>query len=151
VRFRPDNPESASLNEIDRITIDTAGVSREYRIVGSAPVGRGMLKLELEGLSDANAAEALKGGNVMVQASQLPATNEREFYYFEAIGSEVVLTDGTSIGSVAEIFSNGANDVMVVRGGKREILVPVIEDVVKNIDLEARRVVIEPVPGLLEE
>jgi 16S rRNA processing protein RimM len=110
-----------------------------------------MLKIELAGVADANAAEALKGGVVMVPRASLPPPKPREFYYFQAIGCEVFLTDHTRLGTIAEVFSNGAHDVMVVRGEQREILVPVIEDIVKSIDLEARRVVIESVPGLLED
>lgn len=150
LRYKPDNPDSDTLAEQEPITIE-AGLNRhEYRVTAIAPIGRGMLKIELEGLGDPNQAEALKGATVMIPADRLPPVEPHEFYYYQAIGCEVVLTDGLSIGRIAEMFSNGANDVMVVRDGKREILVPVIEDVVKSIDLEARRVVVEPVPGLLD-
>ena len=60
------------------------------------------------------------------------------------------LTDGCRIGTIEEIFSNGAHDVWVVRDAEREVLVPVIEDVVKAMDLGGRRVTIEPIPGLLD-
>lgn len=48
------------------------------------------------------------------------------------------------------MFSNGAQDIWVVRDGEREVLVPVIEDVVKAMDLPGRRVTIDPIPGLLD-
>jgi 16S rRNA processing protein RimM len=150
LRYKPDNPESDSLADLESITIETGGERREYPVLATAPVGRGMLKIELEGLTDPNQAEALKGGVVMIPADRLPPVEPHEFYYYQAIGCEVVLTDGSSVGTIAEMFSNGANDVMVVREGRREVLVPVIEDVVKAIDLDRRRVVIEPVPGLLD-
>jgi len=150
LRYKPDNPDSDSLSEIDCITIDLAGVRRDYRLVDIGRIGHGMLKLDLEGIADANDAEALKGGIVMVAAADLPPAKAQEFYYFEAIGCDVMLTDGSRIGALAEIFSNGAHDVMVVREGKREILVPVVDHIVKSIDLQARRIVIEPVPGLLD-
>jgi 16S rRNA processing protein RimM len=110
-----------------------------------------MLKIELAGIADANAAEALKGGIVMVSRASLPPIKPSEFYYFQAIGCEVLLTDHTRLGTIAEVFSNGANDVLVVRGKRREVLVPVIEDIVKSIDLDSRRVVIESVPGLIDD
>lgn len=150
LKCRPDNPDSDSFTSLGTITIEIGGERREYNLLSAAPAGRGMLKIELEGISDANAAEALKGGIVMVPRACLPPTKPGEFYYFQAIGCGVFLTDGTAIGTIAEVFSNGANDVMVVRSEKQEVLVPVIEDVVKSIDLEARRVVIEAVPGLLD-
>lgn len=150
LKYRPDNPDSESFESLRAVTIEIDGERREYHLRSSAPAGRGTLKIELEGILDANAAEALKGGIVMVPDSSLPPTKPGEFYYFQATGCEVFLTDGTTIGTITEVFSNGANDVMVVRKDKQEVLVPVIEDVVKSIDLEARRVVIEAVPGLLD-
>jgi len=151
LRCRPDNPESESFPSLKTITVQTGARYREYQLLTAAPAGRGMLKIELAGVADANAAEALKGGIVMVPRASLPAPKPREFYYFQAIGCEVFLTDHTRLGTIAEVFSNGAHDVLVVQGGRREILVPVIEDIVKAIDLDARRVVIESVPGLLED
>ncbi|HKN02276.1 MAG TPA: ribosome maturation factor RimM [Candidatus Binataceae bacterium] len=150
LRYKPDNPDSDSLREIDSVTIDLAGVRHDYRLIDIARIGHGMLKLDLEGIADVDAAEALKGGIVMVAAADLPPAKADEFYYFEAIGCDVMLTDGSRIGALAEIFSNGAHDVMVVREGKREILVPVVDHIVKSVDLQARRIVIEPVPGLLD-
>jgi 16S rRNA processing protein RimM len=151
LKCRPDNPESESFPSLKTITIQT-GVRRcEYQLLATAPAGRGMLRMELAGIQDANAAEALKGGIVMVSRASLPPAKPREFYYFQAIGCEVFLTDHTPLGTIAEVFSNGAHDVMVVREGKREILVPVIEHIVKSIDLDARRVVIESVPGLIDD
>lgn len=150
LKCRPDNPDSDSLETLSRITIEIRGERREYELRSTARAGRGMLKIELAGISDATAAEALKGGIVMVPHSSLPPTAPGEFYYFQAIGCDVFLTDGTALGTITEVFSNGANDVLVVRKDEQEILVPVIEDVVKTLDLEARRVVIEAVPGLLD-
>ncbi|MGH7906634.1 MAG: ribosome maturation factor RimM, partial [Candidatus Binataceae bacterium] len=72
------------------------------------------------------------------------------FYYFQAIGCDVITTGGQALGQIEEIFSNGANDIMVVRDGKSELLIPVIADVIRAIELEQRRIIIEPIPGLLD-
>ena len=77
-------------------------------------------------------------------------SGDGEFYYFQLAGAEVMLTDGRRLGTIEDIMSTGAHDVWVVRDGEREVLVPVISDVVKAMDLAARRVTIEAVPGLLD-
>ena len=59
-------------------------------------------------------------------------------------------TDGRALGTIAETFSTGLNDVWIVRDGPREHLIPIIADVVREIDHDGRRVVIEPMPGLLD-
>jgi 16S rRNA processing protein RimM len=156
VRFRPDNPDSESIHTLERIFLSDedaksgAAKSREYRLNKVTPLGRGTIRLMLEGITDIDQAEALKGKTVFADLRDLPPPEAHEFYYHEAVGCEVVLTDGRRIGIIEEVFSAGANDVFIVRDGSKEVLVPVIADVVKAIDIAGRRVTIEAVPGLLD-
>jgi 16S rRNA processing protein RimM len=157
LRFRPDYPESESIENVERIFLadgDAASANtadaREYRIVEVASVGQGAIRVMLEGITDINFAQLQKGKNVFADENDLPPPAENEFYYRDVIGCEVFLTDGVRIGVVEEIIATGANDVFVVRGEGKEVLVPAIEDVVKEIDVEGKRVVIEAIPGLLD-
>jgi 16S rRNA processing protein RimM len=157
LRFRPDDPTSESIQNVDKVFLaagDAASESavdpREFRVVESAPHTRGTMRLILDGINDLNLAEPLIGKNVFVNEADLPAPEENEFYYRDVIGCEVFLTDGTRIGAIEDIIATGANDVFVVREDGREVLVPVIEDVVKGIDAASKRVVIEAIPGLLD-
>jgi len=126
LRFRPDNPDSDTLELVKRVFLERGGEPREFRITAMTPL------------------------NVMLADDDVPAAKPGEFYYYEAIGCEVFLTDGSRLGAIEEVFSNGAQDIWVVRDGDREVLVPVIEDVVKAMDFAARRVTIEAIPGLID-
>lgn len=150
LRLRPDNPDSDTLEQVARVFLESAGEAREFRLTGMTRLNATTRRITLEGVTDAGAAESLKGAVVMLATEDVPAAKPGEFYYYEAIGCEVFLTDGSRIGTIEEIFSNGAQDIWVVRDGEREVLVPVIEDVVKAMDFAARRVTIEPIPGLLD-
>jgi 16S rRNA processing protein RimM len=150
LRLRPDNPGSESLGKLGRIFAELGGSLRELRITSVARINQTVFKLTLDSISSIDAAEALRGAVVFARQEDLPTLSPDEFYYHAVAGCEVVTSDGEKIGVVAETFSNGANDVWVVRNGSREVLVPVIEDVVKGIDLEARVLTIEPVPGLFD-
>lgn len=153
LRFRPDYPESESIDAVERIFLadgDSPVDAREYRILEVAQIGRGTVRVMLEGITDANLAETLRGKNVFADERELPPPAENEFYFRDVIGCEVFLTDGRRIGIVEDIIVTGANDVFVVRDGDKEVLVPVIEDVVKEIDVAAHRIVIEAIPGLLD-
>jgi 16S rRNA processing protein RimM len=150
LRFRPDNPDSDTLEEVERVFLERDGASREFRLTAMTPLNSATRRITLEGIADVGAAESLKGAIVMVATEDVPAAKPGEFYYYEAIGCEVFLTDGSRLGTIQEIFSNGAHDIWVVRDGEREVLVPVIEDVVKAMDFAAHRVTIEPIPGLLD-
>ncbi|HEY9158054.1 ribosome maturation factor RimM [Candidatus Binatus sp.] len=150
LRLRPDNPDSDTLEQVARVFLESAGQAREFRLTGMTRLNATTRRITLEGVADVNAAESLKGAVVMLATEDVPAAKPGEFYYYEAIGCEVFLTDGSRIGTIEEIFSTGAHDIWVVRGSEREVLVPVIEDVVKAMDFAARRVTIEPIPGLLD-
>ncbi|MGC2441847.1 ribosome maturation factor RimM [Candidatus Binatus sp.] len=149
LRFRPDNPDSETLEQVKRVFLERGGEPREFQITSMTPLNAATRRITLEGIADIDAAEALKGAVVMLADEDVPAAKPGEFYYYEAIGCEVFLTDGSRLGAIEEVFSNGAQDIWVVRDGEREVLVPVIEDVVKAMDFAARRVTIEAIPGLL--
>jgi 16S rRNA processing protein RimM len=151
LRMRPDNPESDTLEHVRRVFVEREGVAaREYRLLGAQRLNRTTIRVVLEGLDGPDAADALGGSTVAVALEDLPAKAPGEFYYYEAIGCAVTTTDGRRLGLIEEVFATGANDVWVVRDGAAEVLVPVIENVVKSIDLGARQMVIEAVPGLLD-
>ncbi|HYA36548.1 MAG TPA: ribosome maturation factor RimM, partial [Candidatus Binataceae bacterium] len=150
LRMHSDNPDAALLEEIGRILIASPGDNpTEYKVFSAAALGRGV-RLELEGVTNANQAESLRGAEVFIAKTDLPPAQANEFYHYQVVGCSVVLGDGSPVGTIEEVFSTGANDVFVVRDGHREVLVPVIADVVKSIDVDARRVTIEAVPGLLD-
>jgi 16S rRNA processing protein RimM len=111
--------------------------------------GRGML-IALDGIADRDAAAALTRMRILVRADDMPALDEDEFYHHEVHGFAVVTSDGRALGTIAETMSTGLNDVWVVRGEGREHLIPIIADVVREIDRAGRLVVIEPMPGLLD-
>jgi 16S rRNA processing protein RimM len=149
IRVRLDNPDSVLLLSVERLTVVLGRQSAEYRVIGARSSGRGTFKVTLAGMT-AEGAAGLRGAIAMVPSAALPPTTPREFYYFETVGCRVLTTTGMLVGIVEEVFSTGANDVWVVRDRSVEHLVPVIEEIVQQIDLSARRIIIKAVPGLLE-
>lgn len=105
-----------------------------------------------KGLDNINLVEKYKGMSLYVHAGNVHELPEHEFYYHEIIGCEAVV-DGEVIGVVEDIFeTNGANDVWVIkRPGKTDALIPYIESVVQDIDVEAKRVIITPIPGMIDD
>ncbi|HTY56441.1 MAG TPA: ribosome maturation factor RimM [Candidatus Binataceae bacterium] len=150
LKFRPDDPGSTLLDDLQRVFIEQAEAPVEYRLLETAPLNPRQMKIMVEGISDANTAGQLRGATVFAAKSDLPPTAENEFYYFQTVGCEVRTTDGRVVGHIKSTFFSGAHDIWVVASEGTEFMVPVIEDVVKSIDIEARRVTIDPIPGLLD-
>lgn len=96
------------------------------------------------------AAEALIGYEVCVCEEALPPAAHGEIYHYQLIGMTVVTTGGEPIGIIEEMMTTASTDICVVRAGGREHLIPMIADVVKAVDREGRRIVIDPLPGLLD-
>lgn len=89
---------------------------------------------------DRNAAERLKGQLIAVPRSELPEHDEDEYYWADLIGMSVVNEAGERLGSVDKLLETGANDVLVVRGDKGEILIPFVDAVVKQVDETSRTI-----------
>jgi 16S rRNA processing protein RimM len=98
--------------------------------------------VRFEGINDRDAAVALKGREVAVPRSAMPAAGEGEFYWADLLGLEVRNRDAVILGRVEKILETGANAVLVVKGEK-EVLVPLIQDVLVNVDLGAGQLTVD--------
>jgi 16S rRNA processing protein RimM len=108
--------------------------------------------MRLKELDCLEEAEEYRGAGVFVRKDLLSHGHETrdEYYWFELLGLRVYLDTGSYVGILRDILVTGSNDVYVVRKGKRELLIPAIHDVVKEIDLDAKRMIISEMEGLLE-
>ena len=150
VRLRPYQLPASSLAPGRRVFFEQGGVRREARLHSVSAHARGLLLLGVDGVTDRTAAEALAGTTVLVRQSDLPPLAPNEFYHHEVIGFAVETEAGEPLGTVAETLSTGLHDVWVVRDGAHEHLIPIIADVVRAIEREARRIVVAPMAGLLD-
>ncbi len=122
--------------------------SFELRLVGAA---KGVLIARLSGVADRDRAEALRGLRLYLPRAALPPPGPEEYYHADLIGLEAVLRDGTPLGRVRAVHDFGAGDqIELDRPGAAPAMVPFSRAVVPIVDLDAGRLVIEPVPGLLE-
>jgi 16S rRNA processing protein RimM len=95
------------------------------------------------GIENREQAEALKGSEIWVLRSQLPAPKPGEYYWVDLEGLEVRTVEGVALGTVDHLFDTGANPVLVI-AGERERLVPFVTDqYVKSVDFEAGLIVVD--------
>jgi 16S rRNA processing protein RimM len=149
IRMRPFNPESATLG-VDCTVVLCRGAERHIRRICAVRRHKHYLLLSLEGCDSMDAARQLVGCEVCVDERALPAAGPGEVYHYQLIGMTVVTVTGADVGAVAEVLHTPANDVCVVRAGEQEHLIPLIADVIVEIDHVQRRLVIRPLPGLIE-
>lgn len=126
------------------------GAAKPLKVMGARRHG-GRLLLRLKEIATREEAAALGGAWVYLRAGDLEPLGEDEYYWFQLKGAVVLSAGGRVLGRVAGLMEAGAHDLLVVEApGKADLLVPVVEQIVKEIDPREKRVVIDPPPGLLE-
>jgi len=134
-----------------RFFVSPPTLERDEVTVEGVRTKRDVLLLKLRGVDEIAEAQKLRGRILMVPGEELGDLGEGRYYHFQLIGMEVVTSDGRALGRISEILETGANDVYVVRDeAGREVLLPAIKSVVKEVDTSAGRMTVELLPGLIE-
>jgi 16S rRNA processing protein RimM len=118
-------------------------------IESARPFRRGYL-LRIKGVNDRDAAEALQGLYVLRPADELEGAEDGEFFYHELLGLTVTTVDGETVGEVVELYELRPADLLEVEGSSQTHYIPFLASLVKEVDLEAGVLVIDPPEGLLE-
>ncbi len=121
----------------------------ERKVIDIRPHGSSFL-LRLSGLNSIEQTEIFKAAKIFIRKDSLIKKDEDEFFYYELLGLNVYSITGQYLGVVKEIFPTGSNDVYVVEGQGKEFLIPAIHQVIKEINITQKRMVISPIKGLLE-
>ena len=116
--------------------------------VREARTHRGRILVSFEGVDDRDRAESMTGAFLFVPSASAPELPEGEYWTHELVGCDVVTEDGRRLGRIREIIHTAANDVWVAEEDEGEILIPALKDVVKDVDVRARRVIVREVAGL---
>jgi 16S rRNA processing protein RimM len=130
----------------------TIYINHQPMTIDSTEWHKGNPIIKLSNVDSVEDGQRLVGQAIEIHRSQLHPLPQGQYYHFQLIGLEVETTRGEPLGNITEIItteSKDINDIYVVNGNRGEILIPAIEDVVKSIDLEQGRIIIEPIKGLL--
>jgi 16S rRNA processing protein RimM len=152
VRYFGEGP--GHLLGVERVALsrredDPAPAERE--VEESGPGRPGEVRMRLAGVRTREEAEALRGWFLSGPRAALEALPPGEHYWFELVGCRAELPDGRTLGTVRELWATGAHDVLVVEGEKgRRHLIPAADAFLAEVDVAAKRIRIQPIPGLLE-
>jgi len=128
----PQNPDAA--------TVYTVTKSRKHQH---------FLILQLDEISDRNAAELMRDLYVMVPPEEAVPLEEGEFYLYQLIGLTVHTDEDELLGKLTEVIETGANDVYIVQGPRGEVLLPAIDECILDIDFDNQTVTVHLLDGLL--
>lgn len=155
VEVRTDDPAARfSPGNTLRAKPSRGGAERSC-VIESAREHGGRLLVRLAGVTDRDAADALRGTLFVVDSADLPDIDEADTYYDHQLeGLRVHTTAGELVGVVAEVLHTAAGELLAVRresgDAKREVLVPFVSAIVTSVSLEDGTVEIDPPEGLLD-
>ncbi len=119
--------------------------------VTAAGLHSGRYVVAFEGIADRTAAEALCGTELVVDSAELvPIDDPDEFHDVELLGLRVEDVAGNPLGELADVVHGPGTDLLVIKAGDREVLVPFVRELVPTVDVAGGRVVVDPPEGLLD-
>ena len=99
--------------------------------------------VRLDGIHDRDQAAALIGKDIAISRDDLPKTEVGSYYWADLEGMQVLHRDGTELGEVAYLMETGANDVLVVKQGRRERLIPYTRNAIRGVDLARHEICVD--------
>ena len=105
----------------------------------------------LDTVPDRTSAERLRGKTLTIPASELPGLDDDTFFYFDIIDMAVRTTSGDDLGRIEEILSTGGNDVYIVRGSGKDILIPAVREYIVEVDVEREIMTVSLPEGYVDE
>lgn len=144
LRVRYFNPDPLFLLNYSRLYLKDPrrGIFRPFE-VKEVEVHREKIILRLKGVEDRDAADRWAGSLIYVRRGDLPPLEEGEYYWEDILGLEVYTVQGEYLGRVVNIIPTGGRDVYEVKGPKGEVLLPAVEGVIREIDLEGKRMLVQ--------
>lgn len=146
VKVMPWCDDPAIYHELEYVLID----NNEF-VIEKSSIHKNMVLLKLEGISNINDAELYRGKTLYVPREELGELPEGTYYICDLLGCHVETDDGKKLGCISDIIKTGSNDVYVVEDEfKKQVLIPVIDEVIKSVNIEEKLIVITPLKGMID-
>jgi 16S rRNA processing protein RimM len=146
VRVKVDTDFPERFHDGAVLTLRQHGKISTRRVVGVRP-HKTMMLIFFEGVQSREDADKLRGAEIVIRRDEVRKLPEGSWYIFELEGLEVYDVHGERLGILKQVLQSAANDVYVVQGA-REVLIPAVKHVIKEVDLQARRMTVDLPEGL---
>ena len=150
VKIFPTTDDVKRFKRLKEVVLDTGKEELLLEIEG-VKFFKQFVILKFKGFDNINDIEKYKGKDLLVTREHAVKLKKDEYFICDLIGCEAVTEDGTVIGELTEVLQTAANDVFVVQSTeKKEILIPYIDDCVKEVSMEEKKVIVHLLPGMME-
>lgn len=136
------------LNGAKVIVENSIGVQKLYTVLNAQRINSKIIIIEFEGVTSVNEAKKLIESKIFLKREQLGNISEEEFYLVDIIDMEVVTAEGEKIGKVCDVFTTAAHDIYVVQDGENEIMIPAVDEFVKEVNFEKKIITVNLIEGM---
>lgn len=149
VKVKPFTENIEQFEELEKIYIKNKDGKKEYKIQ-EVKYHKQMVLIKFEGIDNPEDADLLRGSYLLINRKDAKPLEEGTYYIVDLLGLEVYTDEGVLLGKVDDIFNTGSNDIYVVKDelGK-QVLLPGIDNVIKQVDLENKKIIVHIIPGLM--
>jgi len=151
IKVIPLTDDPKRFSELDWVYVEVKGMLNKYDIQ-SVKYLPPFVVVKLKGVDSVEAAEKLVDSFILVDRANAVKLPENSWFICDIIGCTVYEEDGDILGEVADVLRTGSNDVYLVKcQGKKDILIPALKSVVKEVSVESRKIVVSIPEGLIDE
>ena len=151
LKVRPLTDDITRFEDLETIYIQKHKELVEFTIQ-EVKYNKNMVLLKLEGIDDITEAEKYKNFYIKINREDAVELEDDSYFIVDIIGCEVYTESQELLGKVIDVFPTGSNDVYTVKNNEgKEILLPAIEDVIKDVDIKNKKIIIHLLEGLIWE
>lgn len=149
VKVKPFTDDIRRFDKLKTVYVEKNGNQTEYEIE-QVKYHKDMVLIKFKGIDKIEQAELLRNSYLTISRDSVEELEEGRYYIVDLLESEVYTDEQILLGILKDIFNTGSNDIYVVKNKQgKEILLPSIPDVIKEIDVENKKIIVHLLPGLI--
>mgnify|MGYP005761716511 FL=1 len=150
VKVKPFTDDIKRFDKLKKINIEQKNSKKEYEIE-NIKYHKDMVILKLKGIDQIEQAELLRNSYLKIDRNEEEPLEENTYYIVDLLGLSVYTEEGILLGILDDIYNTGSNDIYVVKDSLgKQTLLPAIQDVIKEIDIENQKIIVHVMKGLLD-